>query len=239
MARKARRKRTGRRLAGGWKVLLILLLLLAVAAAYAWNRARHWRPDEERYPDQGALLNAADGAVDFDTLDGLGAKFVYIEASDGAGEKDVGFPRNFNAAKAAGLEVGAAHHFDPCEVADGQSANFVTMVPRDASLLPPVILLDRTTRDCPTRVSDAAVQSELTTLVNQIEAHAGKPVILAPSEEFEDAYGISRRIDRNLWLTRSWVEPDYASRPYVMWTANRWYSTQAAQVPLRWVVVRP
>lgn len=239
MARRARKKRTKRRLSGLLKILLALLALAAIGAAYAWNEARDWRPVEDMYPDQGALVSAVDGAVDFGTLKGLGAKFAYVEASDGAGRKDAGFPRNFAAARDAGLEVGTAHRFDPCAVADGQSANFVTMVPRDDTLLPPAILLDQTAADCPSRVSEAAVQSELMTLVNQIEAHAGKPVMLAPSENFEEAYGISRRIDRNLWLTRSWREPDYAARPYVMWTANRWYATEAAQGPLRWVVVRP
>ena len=87
------------------------------------------------------------------------------------------------------------------------------MVPRDESLLPPAILLESTADDCPSRVSDAAVQSELTTLVNQIEAHSGKPAILAPVEAFENAYAPSRRFDRQLWLTRSWFEPDYAIRP--------------------------
>ena len=124
-------------------------------------------------------------------------------------------------------------------MADGQSANFVTMVPRESDLLPPAILLESTTADCPSRVSDAAVQSELTTLVNQIEAHSGKPAILAPTEAFEEAYAPSRRFERQLWLTRSWFEPDYATRPWLMWTANRWYQTEAAQAPLRWIVVRP
>ena len=147
--------------------------------------------------------------------------------------------QNFARARRSGLAVGAAHRFDPCAVADGQSANFVTMVPRDESLLPPAILLESTADDCPSRVSDAAVQSELTTLVNQIEAHSGKPAILAPVEAFENAYAPSRRFDRQLWLTRSWFEPDYAIRPWLMWTANKWYKTEAAHEPLRWVVVRP
>ena len=218
---------------------LFLLVVAVAAGAYAWHEGRSWRPDEEVWPDQGALVGAGDGAVDFGTIAGLGGQFVYLEASDGAGRKDIAFAQNFARARNAGLAVGATHRFDPCAVADGQSANFVTVVPRDGDLLPPAILLETTAEDCPSRVSDAAVQSELTTLVNQIEAHSGKPAILAPVEEFEAAYAPSRRFDRQLWLTRSWVEPDYASRPWLMWTANRWYKTEAAQEPLRWVVVRP
>ncbi|QPC98346.1 glycoside hydrolase family 25 protein [Qipengyuania soli] len=242
MARKSTRKRKAtrpRQVSRSALMAFFLLLVALVGAAYAWTQGRSWRPDEATWPDQGALVGAADGPVSFDTLAGLGARFAYLEASRGAKGRDAGFAQNFSRARDAGLEVGAVHVFDPCAVADGQSANFVTMVPRDSDLLPPVILLDQTAADCPERVSDAAVQSELMTLVNQIEAHAGKAVILAPSEAFEDEYGVSRRIDRQLWLERSWFEPDYASRPWLMWTANRWYKSEAADRPLRWAVVRP
>lgn len=242
MARRPRRKRRfrfPRLFSRAGKMAFFLLVIAGIGGAYAWSEGRSWRPDEALWPDQGALVGAADGAVDFGTVAGLGAQFVYLEASDGAGRKDVAFAQNFARARAAGLQVGAAHRFDPCAVADGQSANFVTMVPRDRALLPPAILLETTAADCPGRVSDAAVQSELMTLVNQIESHSGKPAILAPAEGFEDAYAPSRRIDRQLWLTRSWFEPEYASRPWLMWTANRWYQTEAAQQPLRWVVVQP
>lgn len=242
MARRPRKRRGIRRsteLSRAGKMAMFLLVVAALGAAYAWHEGQAWRPDEAVWPDQGALVGEGDGAVDFDTLRGLGAKFAYLEASDGARRTDGSFARNFAAAREAGLQVGAVHRYDPCAVADGQSANFVTIVPRDADLLPPAILLRSTAEDCPERVSDAAVQSELMTLVNQIEAHAGKPAILAPDPAFEEAYGTSRRFDRQLWLVRSWFEPDYASRPWLMWTANRWYRTEAAEEPLRWVVVRP
>lgn len=243
MARKRavsrRKSRSGMRLSGKTAGALFILLLALLAAGYAWHEGRSWRPDETLWPDQGALVGADDGAVDFGTLRGMGAKFAYLEASDGADRKDRGFAQNLARAREAGLQVGAVHRFDPCAVADGQSANFVTIVPRDGDLLPPAIILDSTAADCPERVSDGAVQSELTTLVNQIEAHTGKPAILAPSEAFESDYAPSRRFDRQLWLTRSWFEPAYATRPWLMWTANRWFSTEAAQSPLRWVVVQP
>ena len=240
MARSKRKRKVKRQgLSGGAKAALFLLLIVGICCAYLWYERRDWRPDEAEWPDQGAIIAISDGPVAFDTLKGLGASFAYVEASDGSDDRDIAFAQNFSRARAAGLEVGAAHRFDPCEVADGQSANFVTMVPRDASLLPPAILLERTAENCTERVSDAAVQSELMTLVNQIEAHSGKAAILAPTEEFEEAYGVSRRIDRQLWLTSSWFEPEYGARPWLMWTANRWYKSEAADAPLRWVVVRP
>jgi lysozyme len=221
------------------RVIVLAVLIALVGGGWAWWESRNWRPDEARWADQGALVGEVDGSVNFATLKGLGAGFVYLEASRGADGKDAAFPDNFAAARAAGLQIGAVHRFDPCTRADGQSANFVTTVPRDVELLPPAIMLERTAEDCPERVSRAAVQSEVMTLVNQIEAHTGKPVILAPSDEFEEGYAVAARIDRNLWLSRNWNEPTYGGRPWMLWTANSAFQTEAAEQPLRWVVVRP
>ena len=242
MAKRGRRTRSRKKAgAGRWLVRLLAAILLAGLLGYGWLwwEQRGFRPDEERYPDQGALVGAEDEEVAFNTLRGLGAGFVYLEASEGADDKDERFPDNFAEARAARLQIGAVHRFDPCVAADGQSANFVTVVPRDAELLPPAIMLDRTAEDCPERVTRSAIQSELMTLINQVEAHAGKPAILAPSEEFEDAYGIAARIERNIWLTRSRFEPTYGGRPWLLWTANEGFQTEAAERPLRWVAVRP
>ena len=220
--------------------LLAALALAALAAGGWWYwHSRHWRPSEVRFPEQGVLVGEDDGAVAFDIVKGLGGSFAYLEASRGAKGRDRSFSANLAAARSHGLMVGAVHVFDPCTPADAQSANFVIAVPRDRKLLPPAILLDGNAEFCPSPVSEAAIQSELMTLVNQIEAHIGKAVILAPSAQFERHYRAGARIERNLWLTRNLAEPTYAGRPWTLWTANERLQTQAADAPLRWVVARP
>ena len=233
MARRG--KRTGSRA----RVLAALLLAVLAAGGWLWWDLQNWRPDEAAYADQGVEVGAVDGAVNFRTLRATGASFAYLDASDGAEAHDAAFGRNLAAARGAGLQVGAVHRFDPCTMADGQSANFVTMVPRDPELLPPAIELSRTADDCPERVSDAAVESELMTLINQIEMHAGKPVILKIDPGFEDRYHLAGMFERNLWLTRTRLEPEYAGRPWLLWTTNTTLRTAAAEEPLRWVVARP
>ena len=46
-------------------------------------------------------------------------------------------------------------------------------------------------------------------------------------------------IDRNIWVRQDYIEPGYAGRPFVMWTATDRYHGKAAPGPLRWVVVQP
>ena len=203
---------------------------------WGWWHLRHWTPDSAEFPDQGAEVSAADGAVSFPALKALGARFVYLDASDGAKGRDPRFAGNLAAAREAGLKVGAVHRFDPCVPADGQSANFVVLVPRGRDLLPPAIALDGTADEC--GVGEAMVESELMTLINQIEAHAGRPAILQVSRGFERRYALASRIERNLWVSGTWMRPGYAGRPWLMWTANRALATPAAEQPLRWVVVR-
>ncbi|TIX51018.1 glycoside hydrolase family 25 protein [Alteraurantiacibacter aquimixticola] len=222
-----------------WRIVAAVLLLLAVAIAWLWWEAQHWVPSREEFPTQGVLVGARDGEVDFRTLAAIGANFAYIEASAGESGRDARLSANLRALEEAPLPYGAVHAYDPCIPAERQAANFVTIVPRDAAMLPPVIALDALAEDCATPVSEAAVESELTTFLNQVESHTGQRAILLLSSRFEDRYAIASRIERNLWLEQGWLEPDYAGRPWTLWTANPQLWTEVTDQPLRWVVAQP
>jgi len=249
MARSKNRSRAGRskadqRGAGGgrvpawWRWLGGLMLIALVGGAYGWWSLRHWQPLRSAYPMQGALVGYADGDVDFVALKAIGADFVYIEASASAFARDPAVVKNLEAARAARLQVGALHKYDPCQPAEKQAANFVTVVPRDKKMLPPAVELEQVADACPVPVSDAAVVSELMTFLNQIETHTGKPVLLKLGRRFEGQYHVAGALDRGLWLSRERMEPDYGGRGWAMWTANSGLMTSASAQGLRWVVVQ-
>jgi len=232
----ARSKRSGRI----WLRLAAALVLVGLAAGiYGWWHMRNWRPDRAEFPVQGAEIGAEDGSISWPAIKAIGADFAYLDASASAFARDPSFIDNLGAAGAAGLQVGAVHRYDPCQPADKQAANFVVVVPRDPKMLPPVVELRLTADDCPVKVSDAAVESELTTFLNQIETHTGKPALLKLLPNFQDRYGIASRVDRNLWLVRDRIQPDYAGRPWTVWTANKSLHTQASSHGMRWLVVQP
>lgn len=236
MARKRTRKGKGAR----WIVRLIALLLLVgmVFAAWFWWDMRDWRPDEATYPEQGAAIPSGAAGTRFETIAALGGDFVYLELAPAGAAPDPGFAERMHAAEAAGLRVGVVYSFDPCRKADPQSTRFTRMVPRQASQLPPAIALDRSGGSCEPSVSDAAVESELLTLVNQIEMHAGKKAILKLGEDFEEKHGTARSLDRDLWLIRDRVRPDYAGRPWLIWSANSQMVSEASEQPIEWAVVQ-
>ncbi len=231
MARKASRWRL--------RLLAIGLLIALIGGGWGWWHLRHWTPPRSDWPEQGVEVGTIEGSVDWTALKAVGADFAYLDASASAFARDPAFVRNLEDARAAGLQVGAVHLYDPCQPADRQAANFVTVIPRDAKMLPPAVDLGRVADDCPMKVSDAAVESELMTFLNQIENHTGKGVILKLSREFEDRYHVANGLDRKLWLTGDRIQPDYAGRPWTFWTANSNLGSDASDEPLRWMVVQP
>ena len=228
--------RRGRK-SGRW--LAFALLLVLIGGAGVWWKSRSWMPARSDFPVQGTWLSAADGAIDWPMLRNAGADFVYLTASNGAAQRDPAFGESLEQARQHKIQTGAVHVFDICMRAEGQAANFVTTVPRDARLLPPAVRLALVPERCPRPPGDAALQSELTTFLNQIERHAGKAALLMVSPEFEKRYHMAAIIDRNVWVEGSFLMPGYSGRPWVLWTANRELSLPAVERPVPWVVVRP
>jgi len=230
------RKRSGR-----WRLRLVgaVVLLALLGGGWAWWDMAHWRPSRGAFPLQGVEIGAEDGTVDWKALKAIGADFAYVDASASAFARDPAFVKNLEEARAAGLQTGALHRYDPCQPAESQAANFVTVVPRDRALLPPAVELDLLADECPVKVGDAAVESELMTFLNQIETHTGKATVLKLSKRFEARYHIAAAIDRNLWLERDRFQPEYAGRPWMLWTANHALANQADRGSVRWVVVQP
>lgn len=235
------RRSAGRKAPRRWLLRLAAMAVLFALAflAWLWWDMRSWRPDETLYPEQGALIPESGGAVRFETLKAIGAQFVYLPLVDApARHGGVSFPQRVARARATGMQVGVVLNFDPCTPADGQSGAFAQMVPRDADLLPPAIGLSRLADACNPKVSDAAVESELMTLINQIEMHAGKPVILKLTPAFAQRHQTAAALSRDLWLVRDRARPAYAGRPWLLWSANGQLVTEAAEDPVEWVVVQ-
>lgn len=221
-----------------WRASALAVLTGFVFLAWFWWDMRAWRPDETVFPEQGAVIASNAAATRFATIKALGGAFAYLELPDENGPPDPGFAARLAAAREAGLKVGAIHVFDPCRSADAQSAFFTRMVPRDAAWLPPAIALVSLADDCAQPVSDAAVESELVTLINQIETHAGKPVILKLGRAFQARHRSAQGLERDLWLMRDRAPPDYAGRPWLLWSANAALVSEASEEPIEWAVVQ-
>lgn len=216
-------------------VALALLLGLGAAMAYGVSR---WSPDANAYPSQGPVITAENGLVRWGPLEVAGADFVYLVATSGEKGRNPHFAANREGALAADMPYGAVHVYALCALASEQSANFDLFVPRDPHALPPAVLIDEDSA-CATPPTRALLISELTTFLNQIEAHVGKQALLAPSPAIEERYRLSSAINRTLWLRRDFLAPDYGARPWVMWQANRFRRVGGVDGMVGWNVVAP
>lgn len=242
MAKSTRNKKRAKKSAGLLRRLFQLGALIAllglIYAAWFWYEMRSWRPDADLYPEQGTVIASGAPGVRFETLKATGADFVYLELTMAGAPPDPGFRDRLTAARGAGLKVGVVQPFDPCQRADPQSALFTRMVARDPQLLPPALSLSRLPGSCGSRVSEAAMRSEILTLVNQIEMHTGQSVILKVDAAFERQFQMANSLDRDLWLARDRLRPRYAPRPWLLWSANSQLVSEAVSAPLEWVVVQ-
>ncbi len=215
----------------------IFAILAAVVTALLWWWAGTWQPDRERWPLQGVAVGAANTPISWDTLAATGAQFAYIDAIMDGTRPSPSFTREHDRAIAAGVRVGAVHHYALCRPANVQAAAFVTSVPREGYGLPPAIII-ADDPDCRTRPSRALLLSELTTFLNQIETHLGKPAILAPATDLETEYHVADAINRPLWVQRNWREPSPdATRPWVVWQANDRLRSDGASGTVRRLVL--
>lgn len=221
----------------GLRWLGILGLTAGAIAIGLWYWAGVWQPDHDRWPLQGVAVGPANAPLSWDTLAATGAQFAYIDAIMDGNRPNPRFTVEHDRAIAAGIRVGAVHHYAMCRPANEQAAAFVTRVPRENHGLPAAIMI-ADNPDCRARPSRALLVSELTTFLNQIEMHLGKPAILAPASDLDAEYRLTEAINRPLWVQRNWREPDTGgARPWVVWQANDHLRSDGASGTVRRLVL--
>jgi lysozyme len=219
-------------------IRIIVGSLAALLLTYAlWNYVSAWSPSRGEYSVQGLVVDENNGAPNWTMLGATGVDFAYLTATEGAAKRDKSFAKNLEAISEAGIRYGALHHFDICRLASDQATLFITTVPRAKNALPAAIQLDFKS-SCSSKPNRELILSELTTFLNQLEAHTGTPAVLLIAPEFEKAYQISGAIDRQIWVEGTWFLPDYSAKPWVMWTANRSRRVAGVDGRVRWAVVR-
>lgn len=219
-------------------VRIIVAALAAALVVYAvWNYVSGWYPSKGEYAVQGLVVDETNGKPNWAMLGATGVDFAYLTATEGATRRDKSFADNLDGVNQAGIRYGALHHFDICRLASDQATLFITTVPRSKNALPAAVQLDFKS-SCSSKPNRELILSELTTFLNQLEAHTGTPAILLVTPEFEAQYRITGAIDRNIWVEGTWFLPDYSAKPWVMWTANRARTVAGVDGRVRWAVVR-
>lgn len=180
----ARRKKTRKIL---WILLTFLFLSVISSLGYEWWMSRKARfvkyeafgiPVPENFSVHGIDVSRfqrtiAWGAVKEMKVKNIQLGFAFIKATEGIGNTDPQFYRNWKRAKQAGMIRGAYHFFYPSKDGREQAENFIKTVDLEKNDLPPVVDIEQLNG-----ISFAVVKKELKKWLDMVEDHYKmKPVI--------------------------------------------------------------
>jgi lysozyme len=174
------------------------------------------RPSRERYPVVGVDVSHHQGRIDWAAVAQSGVSFAFVKASEGTDFRDRRFSQNWQAARAAGIVVGAYHFFTFCSEGREQARHFRSVVPAEPGALPPAVDVEFA-GNCRSWTSEAQIQAELVAFVAEIERTFGRSPVLYTTE---DAF---RRVippelhDRRFWLRDLFGEPASPTGRFWIW----------------------
>jgi len=224
----ASRKKRRRRLI--YLVVLTALFLFAGYLAYQWwlyGRARFVRDPEfgisipEEYPIHGIDVSKYQEMIAWDAVSAMQVRriklgFVFIKATEGIGNVDPQFKRNWKKAKDAGMIRGAYHFFLSTKDGRMQAENFIKTVDLRTGDLPPVLDVEQTYG-----VPREVIKSEMKEWLNIVETNYNvKPIIYTNIDFYKQNLG-SDFDDYPLWVAH-YYQPRQPriKRDWVFWQHN-------------------
>ncbi|NML19907.1 glycoside hydrolase family 25 protein [Pseudoflavitalea sp. G-6-1-2] len=175
----------------GWKILMgavfLGLLVMAGFRLYEWwiERQAHFVRYEAfgievptNYEIHGIDVSKYQEAIDWESVKGMNVEgiklhFAFIKATEGNGNEDRYFKRNWKKIKDAGMVRGAYHFFIASKSGKTQAENFISSVELQPGDLPPVLDVEQTNGQKSDKIRQR-VQEWLTTVENY---YGVKPII--------------------------------------------------------------
>lgn len=175
----------------GWRILLFSLLAAIVVMLaiiiYGWweeRRARFVRYDAfgtdipANYSIHGIDVSKYQDIIDWESVRAMQVEnvkigFAFIKATEGNGNKDRHFKRNWKKAREAGVVRGAYHFFIASKSGRTQAENFIGHVDLEPGDLPPVLDVEQTNG-----VPEARIRERVKEFLLILENHYGvRPII--------------------------------------------------------------
>jgi lysozyme len=148
----------------------------------------------DAYPVHGIDVARYQGTIDWETARDSGVNFAFLKATEGGDRVDPMFAANWEAARRAGVPVGAYHFYYHCREPEEQARWFIANVPRARGALPPVLDIEWTpfSPTCRIRPPATEVRAKAQRFLAVVERHYGQPAILYSDPAFWT--------DNQMWL---------------------------------------
>ncbi len=196
--------------------LLIAVLLLTCLGLIGYKVLNFYRatngdippqlPTEKDYPVRGVDVSYYQGEIDWNVLaEDEHVTFAFIKATEGSNHQDERFTENWNNARSAGVYVGAYHFVSFESSGETQADNFISLVPKQANSLPPVLDLELYDENIvPTKEQ---VKEILDPMIEKLEEYYGvKPIIYTSSNVYLK-YVVGSYWGHDLWISNTKCEP--------------------------------
>lgn len=173
-------------------VLSLLVLGVFEARGIIWHNSLF----ASRYAVKGIDVSHFQGTIDWEQVSSNPKwQFVYIKATEGRDMVDEQFKTNWDGARERGMLAGAYHFFTTQSTGTDQANNYIAIVPKDESSLPPVvdieIALDK---------DNDAIRQELKQLCDALEAfYLQKPILYVTYDTY-NTYIADQFASYEIWI---------------------------------------
>jgi lysozyme len=218
----------------GKNFLYIFLLISIISAtsfifylAYLWWESKQagfvrYRefgiPIPEEYQIHGIDVSRYQETISWDAVHDMEVNdirlgFAFIKATEGNGNVDPFFRRNWRKAKTAGIIRGAYHFFIVTKDGKTQAQNFIKRVELESGDLPPVLDVEQTFG-----ASAVQVRKEVKEWLNVIESYYSVKPIIYTNVDFYERYLKDAFDDYPLWVAH-YLQPHQPriTRDWTFW----------------------
>ncbi|MFM9908809.1 MAG: glycoside hydrolase family 25 protein [Chitinophagaceae bacterium] len=215
----------------GWKLLLVILLgsiiVMVGMQVHDWwleRKARFVRYDAfgtdipTNYSIHGIDVSKYQDIIDWNSVKSMDVEnikigFAFIKATEGNGNSDRHFNRNWKKAKEAGVVRGAYHFFLASKSGRTQAENFIETVSLEKGDLPPVIDVEQTYG-----VGKIRLRERVKEFLLIIENHYGVRPVIYTNVDFYTQYLDEGFDEYPLWVAH-YLQKDRPRiyRPWQFW----------------------
>ncbi|PEA17566.1 glycoside hydrolase family 25 [Bacillus cereus] len=172
----------------------------------------------DKYEIKGVDVASYQGDIDWRELEKQNMKFAFIKATEGSAFVDEYFSKNWTDANKTGMRIGAYHFFSFDSKGETQAEQYIRTVPKYKQALPPVIDVEfyANKKDNPPKREDVA--KELSVMVEMLEKHYSKKVILYATQEAYDLYIKDAYPQCDIWIRSVFTKPSLSDeRKWTFW----------------------
>ena len=199
--------------------ILVFLIILGAVAVYLEFSGYVYHNDiiakVMRYDVEGLGVSHHQIRINWKKVDKK-YKFIIMKATEGKDFLDSDFLYNWNNARLNGFTVGAYHFFSMLSSGVAQADYYISMVPDLDKALPPVIDLE-----IPVKYPKNIVLKELKDMIEKLEKHYKKKVIIYVTYHTYNAYIKGEFPENKLWIRDIKFIPELAENDrWLIWQVS-------------------